>query len=465
MKKKLYGLSALAFSCLMVVGTLSSCGGNNPPPDFIVPEAFTSEAITIEFWSTQGDDLQTITDGAIARLQKKYPNITVNHTTKSNYDVLRDDVATNIPVGGNPDIAYCYPDHVALYNDANVVVPLDDLMNNETFGYTKEEQNDFVKSFLDEGRTFGDGKLYTMPFVKSTEVLYYNKSFFDENKLTMPINPTWSDVWTLAEQIKKLDPTCYPLGYDSEANWFITMAAQHGYGYTSVDENGEGEFLFNNAEMKGLINDLKDKYAKGLFTTQELYGAYTSNLFCADTVSDKNAKTCYMCIGSTGGAKYQAPDAKSKRQFEVAIAQYPQVSNEAGSKKAVIQQGPSLVLFKNDDPQKVLASWLFMKELLTPETMSAVAKSNGYIPSTTSAIESEELKTWLASKAGNRNGMQAYAAQVAIDQKANYFVSPAFLGSSTARDQAGLIIINVMTGIETDKAFDAALKECERAVS
>lgn len=462
MKKKLCCLSALAFSSLMLVGTLSSCGSGARTVDFEVPEAFTTDAITIEFWSQQGDALQKITEKAIERLQAKYPNITVNHKTKSNYDLLRDDISINIPVGGNPDIAYCYPDHVALYNDANVVVPLDDLLNNETFGYTKAEQDDFVKSFFDEGRTFGDGKLYTMPFVKSTEVLYYNKTFFAENSLTMPENPTWNDIWSLAEQIKAIEPTSFPLGYDSEANWFITMANQYGYGYTNVDENGQGEFLFNNDGMKAFVNDLKAKYDAGLFTTQELYGSYTSNLFCADTVTDPSAKTCYMCIGSTGGATYQAPSASSKRQFEVGIAKYPQLEN---GNKAVIQQGPSLVLFKNDDPQKVLASWLFMKELLTPETMGAIAKNNGYIPCTTSAIESADVQSWLTTAAGNRSGMQALAASVAIAQKDNYFVSPAFLGSSTARDQAGLIIINVMSGIETEKAFSAALKECNRAAA
>lgn len=464
MKKKLCCISALTFASLMVVGTLSSCGSKARTADFVVPEEFTSDSIEINFWSTQGDALQAITDGAITRLQAKYPNIKVVHTTKSNYDSLRDDVSTNIPVGGNPDIAYCYPDHVALYNDANVVVPLDDLVNNKTFGYTKEEQSDFVESFFIEGKTFGDGKMYTMPFVKSTEVLYYNKTFFDANNLTVP--QTWDEVWSVAAQIKQIDPTCYPLGYDSEANWFITLAAQYGYDYTAIDKDGNGQFLFENEGMKAVVNDLKAKYDQGLFTTQNIYGDYTSNLFCADTVSNANAKTCYMCIGSTGGATYQSPAATSKRQFEVGVAAYPQLSKD-GSKgnKAVIQQGPSLVLFKNDDPQKVLAAWLFLKELLTPETMNAVAKNNGYIPCTTSALNSSEIQEWLKTAAGNRNGMKAYAAKIAIEQKDNYFVSPAFLGSSTARDQVGLIITNVLSGVDTDKAFTAAMKECQRAVA
>ena len=462
MKKKL-SVSVLALSSLMLLGTLSSCGGGARTADFDVPEAFTTDAITIEFWSQQGDALQAITAGAISRLQAKYPNITVEHKTKSNYDLLRDDIATNIPVGGNPDIAYCYPDHVALYNDANVVVPLDDLLNDNQFGYTKEEQDDFVKSFFDEGRTFGDGKLYTMPFVKSTEVLFYNKTFFTANNLTMPENPTWEQIWTLAAQIKAIDSNCYPLGYDSESNWFITMANQLGHGYTSVDEDGVGSFDFDNPGMRAFITDLKAKYDQGLFTTQELYGSYTSNLFCADTVTKPEAKTCYMSIGSTGGSTYQAPAADNKRQFEVGVVAYLQAENRV--KDAVIQQGPSLVLFKNEDPQKVLASWLFMKELLTAETMVAIAKNNGYIPCTDSAIGDPATTAWLNTAAGNRANMPAYGAKIAIQQRAKYYVSPAFLGSSTARDQVGMLLINVMNGISVDNAFKAAIKECNRALA
>lgn len=459
-KKKLLFTTTFAFAALMTLGSLTSCGGGARTVDFEVPDAFTTEKVKISFWSTQGDALQSITEKAIERLQKTYPNIEVEHVTKSKYETLRDDISTNIPVGGNPDIAYCYPDHVALYNDANVVVPLDDLLDSK-FGYSKEEKADFVESFYNEGRTFGDGKMYTMPFIKSTEVLYYNKDFFDENNLKVPT--TWDELWSVARQIKKIDKTNFPLGYDSESNWFISLAQQYGFEYTDIVD-GEGKFLFNNDGMKDIVADLKAKYSEGLFTTQAVYGDYTSNLFKADTITTPSSKTCYMCIGSTGGATYQCPPTTSKRQFEVGIAPYPQAS-EGKVANAVIQQGPSFVLFKNEDPQKVLASWLFMKELLTTETMVAIAKNNGYIPCRTSALESDEMKQWLSSAKGDSSHIQALAAKVAIEQKNNYFVSPAFLGSSAARDQVGLIISNVMSGIDVEAAFKAAMKECERAVA
>ena len=66
--------------------------------------------------------------------------------------------------------------------------------------------------------------MYTLPMSKSTEVLYYNKTFFDANGLTPPT--TWDEMEALCNKIVEIDPYSIPLGYDSENNWFITMTEQ-----------------------------------------------------------------------------------------------------------------------------------------------------------------------------------------------------------------------------------------------
>ena len=46
-----------------------------------------------------------------------------------NYDDVRDQISKEIIVGAQPDIAYCYPDHVAFYNVADAVAQLDNLID------------------------------------------------------------------------------------------------------------------------------------------------------------------------------------------------------------------------------------------------------------------------------------------------------------------------------------------------
>ena len=63
--------------------------------------------------------------------------------------------------------------------------------------------------------------------------------------------------------------------------------------------------------------------------------------------------------------------------------------------------------------------------------------------------------------------MQAYAVKVALDQANAYYSSPAFNGSSVARDQVGLLIQKCFTAETSDvdtmikKAFAEAVAECK----
>ena len=96
----------------------------------------------------------------------------------------------------------------------------------EVLGLTAEQKADFIQGYYNEGRQFGDGLMYTMPLSKSTEVLYYNKTFFDANEIPVPdhwFSTSETDTTSLeavCQKILTVDPDSIPLGYDSEANLF-----------------------------------------------------------------------------------------------------------------------------------------------------------------------------------------------------------------------------------------------------
>ena len=171
-----------------------------------------------------------------------------------------------------------------------------------------------------------------------------------------------------------------------------------------------------------------------------------------------------MCIGSTGVASYQQPNVTNgKPDFEVGIASIPQV--DVNNPK-VISQGPSVTIFKKDNPQEVLATWLFAKFLTTNvDFQAAMSMSNGYAPVIKSVTENEVYAEFLAS-AGTLN-LQAYAVKVALEQEKAYYVSPAFNGSSVARDQVGLLIQKCFTLEASDvdaaikKVFEEKIAECK----
>ncbi len=449
-----------------------SNSGNTPPvstePNFEVPEIGydSSKDVTIKFYHTMGSNLRDVLDLYITEFNKLYPKIHVEHEQVGGYDDVKDQISTEITAGNQPNIAYCYPDHVAMYNMAGAVAHLDNLIaskievtradgTTETLGLTQEQIDDFIKGYYEEGQQFGDGLMYSMPLSKSTEVLYYNKTFFDANKLTVPT--TWDELEALCKKIKEIDPNSIPLGYDSESNWFITMCEQYGSPYTSA--TGE-HFLFDNATNRAFIERFKDWKSKGYVTTQKIYGSYTSGLFTSQTTTSKS----YMSIGSSAGATHQRPDkVDGNYPFEVGIATIPQVDK---NNPKVISQGPSLCIFGKEDSQEVVASWLFVKFLTTNVNFQAeFSMASGYVPVLKSVSENPVYAAFL-NKADGGAQIAALSAKVCMEQEEAYYTSPAFVGSSEARDQVGALLVAAISGEKTvDQAFKDAIGECEYAIS
>ncbi len=464
---------ALLLLAVMVIG-LVACSSTKTPSstpsagtvNFTVPDGgYDGSAVEIKFYHTMGANLREVLDAYIVEFNELYPNITIVHEQVGSYDDVRDQISTEIPAGNQPHIAYCYPDHVALYNLAGAVTTLDSLIDStieitradgstETLGLTAEQKADFIEGYYNEGKEYGDGLMYSMPLSKSTEVLYYNKTFFDANNLTVP--STWDELEALCAQIKAIDPDCIPLGYDSEANWFITMCEQYGSDYTSASGD---HFLFDNDQNHAFVKKFNEWYQKGYLTTQTLYGAYTSGLFTAQTGTKS-----YMSIGSSAGATHQRPDmVDGAYPFEVGIATIPQV--DANNKK-VISQGPSLCIFQKNNPQEVIASWLFVKFLTTTvEFQAEFGMASGYVPVLKSVGENPVYKEYLDSADGG-DFIAALSAKVCLEQESAYYTSPAFNGSSTARDQVGALMAKCLTLTgdvdgQIASAFQDAIDECE----
>ena len=495
-KKSLFALSS-AVLMLANVTAFAACGGNNgdnnsnggsfsggnysdnKTPDSveiteIVP--YDGSEVTVTFYHTMGANLRGVIDKYIPQFNAMYPNITIDHQQMGDYNGVRDQISTELTARNSPSMAYCYPDHVALYNKAKAVLTLDSYIESdlevekadgtkEIMGFTEEQINDFVHGYYVEGRAYGDDKMYTLPFSKSTEVLYYNKTYFDAKGYQVP--KTWDEMEALCAKIKAEEPNNIPLGYDSESNWFITMTEQLGTPYTSAKKGDH--FLFNTEENRAFVEKFSSWYDKGYIMTEELYGGYTSDLF---TNMDTTKSRSYMCIGSSAGASYQCPDLVKDENgqdvypFEVGIALIPQANPE---QPKVISQGPSLVLFKKPE-QEQAAAWLFTKFLTTTVELQAdFSMTSGYAP-VINAVSNDELYTKFLNEADGNAKLQASCVKQCIAQQNAFFVSPAFVGSSAARDAVGLLIqacfvkkdIGTMSVADyIAKQFDDAIDELE----
>ena len=181
-------IAGLLLALLMLL-SLTACHGSRERTTFAVPESFdTSRNFEITFWA-KNDTNKTQTriyEKAIRDFQALYPNVRVNIRLYTDYGKIYNDVITNISTNTTPNVCITYPDHIATYmTGSNVVVPLDELLTDETWGlggsglaFDSPTVEEIVPQFLQEC-AIGE-HTYALPYMRSTEAVYINNDFVEQ---------------------------------------------------------------------------------------------------------------------------------------------------------------------------------------------------------------------------------------------------------------------------------------------
>ena len=457
-------LATVVLSSSLIV---SGCHGRVGRNEFAVPDEFdTSRQYEITFWAKNDTNVnQTrIYNQAIEDFEALYPNITVNIRTYTDYNKIYNDVITNIATDTTPNVCITYPDHIATYiSGDNTVVPLDSLFVDERYGlggsevrFDSPSVEQMVPEFLDE--CVINGVHYCMPYMRSTEALYINKTYVEQLGYEIPDIPTWDWIWEVsnAATVKNPDGTyvingqdvMIPFIYKSSDNMMITMLRQLNAGYS--DEYGNIG-IFNDTTTS-LLYTVADEVRQGAFSTFAVSG-YPGNFL--------NAGQCIFGIDSTAGSTWMGSDAPLSDihesdvvDFETAVRPVPQFDPD---NPQMMSQGPSVCVFNKEDPQVVLASWLFAQYLLTNEVQIAYAGTEGYVPVTTMAQVSPEYQAYL-------NDPEQYEIKIAVTNMFlqninNTFVTPVFNGSTSLRNAAAQLINSTVKSVRRRETIDDAYFE------
>nr|WP_300836107.1 extracellular solute-binding protein [uncultured Acetatifactor sp.] len=448
---------------------LTGCHGSRGLDAFVMPESFDMAAEhEITFWA-KNDTNKTQTaiyEQAIADFEKLYPNIHVNLRLYTDYGKIYNDVITNIATHTTPNVCITYPDHIATYlTGVNQVVPLEELFGDERYGlggsevkYDSPGKDEIIPQYLEEC-AFG-GHYYAIPYMRSTESCYINKTYMEKLGFQMPDALTWDFVWEVSEAAMAMDgegnflvngqKVLIPFIYKSTDNMMIQQIRQKGIGYSTE----EGEILLFSDATKELLETIAEHTRTGAFSTFKV-SSYPANFL--------NAGQCIFAIDSTAGATWMGCDAPlidispdKLVEFETEVLPIPQFDP---ANPQMISQGPSVCVFNKEDPQEVLASWLFAQYLLTDEVQIAYAQTEGYVPVTTKARQSQAYQDYL-SRSGEDNALhydvKIKATKLLLENVDHTFVTPVFNGSASLRDAAGQLIEETVKSIRRSQTVDDA---------
>lgn len=473
------------FYFLLIPLLLVGCNSKNQDPHSDPKDddsnAIIKEDVTINFLSMTDGDYLTSLEEIIKGFMEEEPHVKVNVYNPlgtGNYNTLEKYVIAGFFKEDYPDIVQCYPDNVVKYISRGYAVDLDKYLDNETYGIRDEKGSDYIDAFISEGSSYNsEGTTYSLPFCKSTELMYYNEDALlglDLSDVDVSINngepltEEYLDQLTWEEFFDKLCPAIVSknnslpaneklykntenscvLAVDSDENYFITLANQYGYGYTSVNQDGTGNIEFDNPEMKNLIKKLKIARDNKYLQTRGTYLDYVSSLF--------TNKEALFTISSTAGLSYNVP-GKNDEQFSVGVARIPYAS---GREYSSINQGPSVCILDHQDENRTLASYLLWKHLTNEVNATKWALSTGYMAIRNSTYSSPDYLVALtpSETATEYEKAEAKNFKKIADVRDHTFNTALFKGSSNARSNVGKLLKDCLNADDLDATIDELFK-------
>lgn len=376
--------------------------------------------------------------------------ITVEATAQGSYNDIADLVNAGIVSGELPNLAAGYANNAASYARDGVVVDVAQYWNSPDWGLSADALGDF-RTNLVEFNTAADGQVLAFPHQFSAQVMVYNPAMLSE--LGYDAAPTTvEDFKAIACAANDLtteaggDVQGFPITTDASAfeSWVASMGG-------SIYDADAGAFTFaDNQAVADTLALYKDLYDSGCgyipaerFAEQADFGLGLNPFFVTSTAGFTFIKQALV---------------DNSAAFDFQVGSFPYTEGNQTVQVFV----PSIIMFQST-PEEQLASWLFLKYLISPEVAAMWSAGSGYfnpIPST-SEMMTEDMFTAYSS-------IYPYftAANELLGSGVTLYSSPSISAYGTVRGAISEAIANVTTnGMSVEDAVATLQAAADQAVA
>ena len=399
--------ASLALAAVLTTGLMTGCGNSkDASSEEIVTEI--KEPVEITFWHAMNGDLEKTLQKLTDKFMEENKNITVTLQNQSSYPELQQKItATTASPKDLPTLTQAYPHWMINAIQDELLVDLKPYIENETIGDKNYE--DILEGFRTASEI--DGKIYGMPFNKSTEVIWYNKTLFEELGLKVPT--TFEEFAEVSKTITE-KKGIVGAGFDSLNNFYTTYLKNKGVDFNKdTDVTGKESVEAANYYLDGI----KEGYFRIAGTDMYLSGPFAN-------------ETLGMYVGSNAGESFVKQGVGDK--FEVGVAAYPA--------ETAMQQGTDLYVFNNASAEQKTAAFEYLKFLSSTENQITWGVETGYIPATKSAIESDEYK--------NSGSLVASILKEATSK--NLFINEVAAGVDSAYNESKVVMEDILSDVKSD---------------
>ncbi|MCB0003258.1 MAG: extracellular solute-binding protein [Anaerolineae bacterium] len=400
-----------------------------PAEEAMTPEVDpTGQNITFwHVWGTGGpsEAMQAIVDDFNANNDW---GITVTALDQGQYNDLEDALNAAIQSGDVPDLVTGYTNAMANWYAVDSIVDLTPYVNDPALGLTADEQSTFFQGSLDGGKA-ADGSLFAFPISQSENVLFYNSGWAKE--LGFENAPTNYEEFK-AQACAAAEANANDDNPDNDGTGGLVLFAGASNLASFVFANG-GNMLnaagdgydFTDQTVVDAVTFLKDLWDSGCAFATE---SYPNPEFAT--------RKALFTMSSTAGLPYQiaAFDAEDAIKDDWTIAPFP--GKDGGQSVDLFGQ---YVAMANTNPERMMATWVFMKYLTSPEVQAKWIEGSAYYPTRSDTLP-------LIEAYGADNQIWSYGLSFLDSGKAE----PAWASWTTVRRDVGDTLNAIIQGTPDD---------------
>ncbi len=277
---------------------------------------------------------------------------------------------------------------------------------------TNFDVNNLLDCFLQiEGNT--DGHLYSLPYVRSTPLLYYNKTMADAKGLTAPT--TIDELIAFATAMSEKDAN------GETTVWGMEMYNDFGYynaaflwqlGEPMIDENGTSPALNGTSLLKNLT-DWRSWVDAGICRPFDSTNA-------AAVAREMLYQGKLGCILESSGSLKNNLAGMEGAGLELGVAYFP--TYDPDNRFAECGGGQICLVASNNTDEQLKAGWEFLQFLMSDEQVYLNTIGSGYLPVTKSVANFEQMKAFWAENPHYKTAFDQLS-EIGICQEYPFFLS------------------------------------------
>jgi ABC-type glycerol-3-phosphate transport system substrate-binding protein len=299
--------------------------------------------------------------------------ITVQAVSKSNYTELYNNVLAALPTPGRPQVAIAFPEHALEWESSGQIVDLSRYVSDPRYGLSDEEMRDFPQVFWSQD-TLGEVR-YGVPAERTARFLLYNSSWGAELGFDGPPRDP-AEFRQQACRAHQSMLTDNDRKNDGQGGWLVDTNATTFVSWLSAFGGGvvEGNsYRFLTPKNLSALTFIKQLYDDGCSWTAQpdadLPAAFAARKALFGTASLEELSEYARAMASAGNA-----DRWTVLAFPGKL------------QSGLIVYGSTYVILKST-PEQQLASWLFVRWLLSPENQKKWVEVEGMFPLRSSTLE------------------------------------------------------------------------------